>query len=284
MAYNKCLIECDANGHSEKFKQSLHAMRNDPETSDVTLICEDLKVVKGHKMVIKSFSPVLREILKNIPVTSAVVYLKGINSNVMDPLLDFMYCGKVSIDKDLVPNFFKLGKHLEVELLSEHWDTSENNLCEKESNKDIMKKEYFEQEKESSTLKFNNLNTRNFTCPECDKDLMYEESLRRHFLKYHETSSSTLQISGQGKFSCSECDKEFSFSSHLRRHMKSVHEGKRFQCDNCDYTATQRGHLKNHMKSVHEGRRFQCDYCDYKATQTGQLKNHIQSKHVKPKM
>ena len=74
----KCLIESDANGHSEKFKQSLHAMRNDPETSDVTLICEDLKVVKGHKMVLKSFSPVLREIIRNIPVTSAVLYLKGI--------------------------------------------------------------------------------------------------------------------------------------------------------------------------------------------------------------
>ena len=133
MADAQCLIESDATGHSEKFKQGLYAMRNDPETSDVTLICEDMKVVKGHKMILKTFSPVLREIIRNIPVASAVVYLKGINSNVMDPLLDFMYYGKASIDKDLVYNFFKLGKQFEVELLSDYWD-SENDIYDTENN------------------------------------------------------------------------------------------------------------------------------------------------------
>ena len=50
MADAQCLIESDATGHSEKFKQGLYAMRNDPETSDVTLICEDMKVVK-HELI-----------------------------------------------------------------------------------------------------------------------------------------------------------------------------------------------------------------------------------------
>ena len=158
----ECLIECDANGHSEKFKQSLHAMRNDPETSDVTLICEDLKVVKGHKMVLKSFSPVLREIIRNIPVTSAVVYLKGINSIIMDPLLDFMYCGKVSIDKYLVPNFFKLGKQFEVELLSEYWD-SENDIYDTEEGNIEDGEVIYDTEKEDSKK---NGNIETFACPE----------------------------------------------------------------------------------------------------------------------
>ena len=172
MADAQCLIESDATGHSEKFKQGLYAMRNDPETSDVTLICEDLKVVKGHKMVLKSFSPVLREILKNIPVTSAVVYLKGINSNVMDPLLDFMYYGKASIDKDLVYNFFKLGKQFEVELLSEYWD-SENDIYDTEEGNREDGEVLNDTENDSKK----NENIETFACPRCYKIQIIVKSL-----------------------------------------------------------------------------------------------------------
>ena len=246
MADAQCLIESDATGHSEKFKQGLHAMRNDSETSDVTFICEDMKVVKEHKMILKTFSPVLREIIRNIPVTSAVVYLKGINSIIMDPLLDFMYCGKVSIDKYLVPNFFKLGKQFEVELLSEYWD-SENDIYDTEEGNREDGEVLNDTENDSKK----NENIETFACPRCYKKFEFEECLKRHFLKYHENSQANIQVSIRQKFSCPECDKKFCWVSHVKRHMKSVHEGIRYQCDHCDYTATQKVHLRYHLKKKH---------------------------------
>ena len=154
----------------------------------------------------------------------------------MNSILDFMYCGKVTIDKDKVPDFFALGKHFNVDLLSEF----ESDKFIKDSDSDNIELTQFRS---------------GSTCPECDNGRIFkfEESLRRHFLKFHERSSTAtaFRAAGPGKFSCDECSKTFNYSSHLRRHMKSVHEGLRFQCNFCDHTASQRVHLRLHIQSKH---------------------------------
>ena len=234
----KYSVESDYNVHTEKFRLSLQAMRNDPETTDITLICNDFKVLKGHKIVLNAFSPVLSKIIRNIPGPSSVLYLKGINSNDMDSILDFMYDGKVTIDKTMVPSFFELGKHLDIELLSQF----EGNIkdSDKEDEGEI---------KNSHLKKF----TPRITCPECDTHFNFEESLRRHFLIYHEQSSTetAFKAAEEGKYPCQECDKTFGYTSHLRRHTKTVHEGQRFRCDYCGHTASQRVHLRIHIKNKH---------------------------------
>ena len=99
------------------------------------------------------------------------------------------------------------------------------------------------------TLKIiDNENIELYSCPRCYKKFDFEESVRRHFLKYHENSQAKLQVSRKEKFSCPECEKQFSWVSHVRRHMKAVHEGIRYQCDHCDYTAIQKVHLRRHIK------------------------------------
>ena len=231
----KCLVESDYSVHTEKLWHSLQVLRKDSETADITFICDDLGVVKGHKLVLAAFSSVLSTITRNIPGPSAVLYLKGINSGDMNSILDFMYYGKVTIDKDKVPNFFELGKHLNVELLSEF-----------ESDEFI---------KDSGQSELTQFTSDGRSCPECDnqKIFKFEESLRRHVLKYHEHSSTAtaFRAAGPGKVPCQLCSKTFGYTSHLRRHMKSVHEGRRFKCNYCDHTATQRVHLRIHIKSKH---------------------------------
>ena len=230
----KCLVESDHSLHTEKLWQSLQILRKDSETADITFICDDLGIVTGHKLVLAAFSPVLSKITSNFPGPSAVLYLKGINSGDMNSILDFMYYGKVTIDKDKVSNFFELGKHLNVELLSEF-----------ESDEFVK-----DNDQQSEVTQFTER-----TCPECDNQRIFkiEESLRRHVLKYHEHSSTAaaFRAAGPGKIPCQLCSKTFGYSSHLRRHMKSVHEGRRFKCNYCDHTATQRVHLRIHIKSKH---------------------------------
>ena len=225
----KCLVESDSTMHTEKFKQRLQAMRNDPETTDITLICNDLKLVKGHKIVLNAFSPVLRKIIRNIPGPSSVLYLKGINSNDMNSVLDFMYYGKVTINKTMVSSFFELGKHLDIEILSEF-----------EGDQFI---------KDDDIGDLTEL-TPGIACPECPTvRFKFEESLRRHVLKYHQQTS--VKAAEQGKYPCQECSKTFSYTSHLKRHTKSVHEGERYQCDYCEHTASQRVHLRIHIQGKH---------------------------------
>ena len=225
----KCLVESDYTVHTEKFKQSLQAMRNNPETTDITLICNDLKLVKGHKIVLNAFSPVLRKIIRNIPGPSSVLYLKGINSNDMNSVLDFMYYGKVTINKTMVSSFFELGKHLDIEILSEF-----------EGDQFI---------KDDDIGDLTEL-TPGIACPECPTvRFKFEESLRRHVLKYHQDTS--FKAAEQGKYPCQECSKTFSYTSHLKRHTKSVHEGERYQCDYCEHTASQRAHRRIHRQTKH---------------------------------
>ena len=65
--------------------------------SDVTLVSDDHRAFYAHKYVLSTFSPYFKDILLNNPHPHPLIYLRGIHSEDLDSLLQFIYLGKASV-------------------------------------------------------------------------------------------------------------------------------------------------------------------------------------------
>ena len=63
--------------------------------SDVTLVSEDGQVVKAHKVLLSATSPVLDAILKSQDHPKPLIFMRGVHTDVLNSLLDFIYFGQV---------------------------------------------------------------------------------------------------------------------------------------------------------------------------------------------
>ena len=99
-------------------KTSWQELQLEENYSDIILACEG-KHIKTHKLVISSFSPVLRNILKLNQTFNPLIYLKGVKFKDLQNLLNFMYQGQVDVAEDDLSSFLEIAEDLNVLGLSE---------------------------------------------------------------------------------------------------------------------------------------------------------------------
>ena len=61
--------------------------------SDVTLVSDDHRAFYAHKYVLSTFSPYFKDILLNNPHPHPLIYLRGIHSEDLYSILQFIYLG-----------------------------------------------------------------------------------------------------------------------------------------------------------------------------------------------
>ena len=59
-------------------------------------------------------SPFFEKILKSLKHSHPLVYLRGVEARHMESLLDFIYCGEVTVQQEELENFIKTGEELKV--------------------------------------------------------------------------------------------------------------------------------------------------------------------------
>ena len=64
--------------YPDHVKAVLKEMVTDSVFSDVTLVFDDLQILKANRNVLSACSPVLRNVLQIDPSTSSLLYLKGL--------------------------------------------------------------------------------------------------------------------------------------------------------------------------------------------------------------
>ena len=87
--------KCKINWHtySDHLQNLLYEMKISDELTDVTLVCDDKKQYKAHKIVLSACSTVFKSIINNLPPNNSVIYLRGIQHQEMESILEFMYLG-----------------------------------------------------------------------------------------------------------------------------------------------------------------------------------------------
>ena len=270
--------------YSDHFQNSLQSLMLSSELTDVTLVCDDKKVLKAHKLVLSSCSSVFKNIIQSMPENNSMIYLRGIKHQEMESILQYIYIGGAEVKKDKIEDFLNLAANLELAYFNKLGPNEERKGNSNESNCEIIVDVPANNEVTESDPNIrgeeNKQKTKDFNisrqCPECETQFSMPGEMFRHFDSVH----------NQSKYKCHKCDHEFTSRKDLNIHVQANHvvgqksEQKVHKCDQCTYTTKERGNWVRHRKIVHEGIKFDCSLCNHKASTTSHLKTHMLNKHL----
>ena len=74
--------------YSDHLKELLKNLLTDETSHDVTLVCDDTKKMKAHRIILKASSPVFASMLED--QENAVIYLRGVKSDDLQSIIEFM--------------------------------------------------------------------------------------------------------------------------------------------------------------------------------------------------
>ena len=106
------------NDFNENVSSSFRELREDKELTDVTLACEDGKQVEVHKVVLASSSPFFMDILKNNKHPHPLIYMRGLKSENLLAIVDFLYLGEANIFQEDLDSFLALAEELSLKGLT----------------------------------------------------------------------------------------------------------------------------------------------------------------------
>jgi len=145
--------------------------------ADVTLVCEDGRQLKAHKIILSSSSVLFRRILVGNPHQYPVIYLRGIKYQDLQLIVQFIYLGQIKISQEDLQDFIDVSTDLEITGIA---DVKQNNVTE-----------VLEVESENIEIKHSfNLETINHKsddkCEECDEIFTGKNKLKKHIRTIHE--------------------------------------------------------------------------------------------------
>ena len=92
-------------------------MQMEEDFCDITLACKD-KQIKTHNLIISSYSPVLRDILKSAQNPHPFIFLRRVKYKDLQNLLTFMYQGEMNISEEELNSFLEVANNLNIKGLS----------------------------------------------------------------------------------------------------------------------------------------------------------------------
>ena len=224
------------NDFQSTVSQSFNTLRQEEEFYDVTLVSEDEVQLFAHKLVLSACSSFFKNILKKNVHQSPLIYLRGISSNNMKKVLDYIYCGEVQIFYEQVDSFLEVAKELKISgLLPTAGEDSEIQKHENVKGEVVNNEQMFESKNEIyKVLKsspFININTK-------ERQISYHITDNTSVGSGPETDErvNEILIKEAGIIKCMTCGKTGNHSSTMKRHAETHLEGLSYSCPTCDKT------------------------------------------------
>merc|ERR1712133_178907 len=102
------------NNYIDHVHNNIYDMMNTNDLTDVTLISDDKKLSNAHKLVLKACSSLFSNILGDLPQSNSMIYMRGIQHQEIQSILDYMYLGEVTIAEERIHEFLKVAADFEV--------------------------------------------------------------------------------------------------------------------------------------------------------------------------
>ena len=301
-------------GFPDHLQLMLRELLESEKFADLTLVCEDQTQFRAHQSVLSVSSPVLQRIIENCPSQHPLIYLRGIQSQEIQAVLQFIYTGEAEVSQERMGEFIRVANDLEVKEIKDNMtlppvddQSDEETIVE---NKEKEKKENIrycilcEYQTHARTSLLSHIKSVHeavrFPCDHCSYEGTTASNLRSHIIAKHETEplrckdcdfttrwrqalythkKSHDQVGGF-KYPCAQCEYKATSETSLQKHIQNTHNGYNgYACDQCDFKGTTKSILKEHSHTTHNGPLFHCDECDFKGTAKASLQKHVNSNH-----
>ena len=113
------------NDFQENISSAFEVFRDDQEFSDVTLAFEDCQQVKCHKVIQASASPFFLELLRKNKHPQPLIYMRGVKSDDLVALIDFIYYGEANVYQESLDSFLAMAEELNLKGLTGNKQTEE---------------------------------------------------------------------------------------------------------------------------------------------------------------
>ena len=102
------------NDFQDNIKNAFGCLRADKNFTDVTLASEDGKEFEAHKIVMAASSPFFQNLLKKNHHPHPLVYMRGLGSEYLEAILDFLYCGEANVFRESLDSFLAIAEELQL--------------------------------------------------------------------------------------------------------------------------------------------------------------------------
>ena len=102
------------NDFQENVNEAFGSLRGDKDFSDVTLACEDGQQFEAHKVILAASSPSLRHLLKANKHSHPLIYMRGLKSEDLSAIIDFLYRGETNVCQDNLDSFLAIAEELKL--------------------------------------------------------------------------------------------------------------------------------------------------------------------------
>ena len=102
------------NDFQENVNTAFGSLRHNTEFSDVTLACEDGQQFEVHKVILASSSPTLHHLLKANQHPHPLIYMRGMKSEDLNAIIDFLYCGEANVFQENLDSFLAIAEELKL--------------------------------------------------------------------------------------------------------------------------------------------------------------------------
>ena len=113
------------NDFQENVNTAFGNLRGNNDFSDVTLACEDGQQFEAHKVILVASSPFFQNLLKRNKHNHPLIYMRGIKSEDLSAIVDFLYCGEANIFQENLDSFFAIAEELKLKGLMGQKDARE---------------------------------------------------------------------------------------------------------------------------------------------------------------
>ena len=255
------------NDFQENFLSGFKDLRSDEEFTDVTLACEDGQQIGAHKVVLTTSSPLFRNLLKSNRHQHPLIYMRGIKSEDLVAIVDFLYCGEANVYQEHLDAFLALANELKLKGLTgegeKQHDAKGPVPPESDLHEEILSQRThptFHRKEEAvitaeTRVPFDYETERTVSLETTESDQLDEQikammDATENFIT--RKSGSRLRALRHRVFKCKVCGKEGE-DFDVRRHVEAIHlTNISHSCDICGKTSRSRNGLRKHTEREHK--------------------------------
>ena len=237
------------NDFQEHVSTGFTNLRDDKEFTDVTLVCADGEQVDAHKLILSASSPFFRGVLSKNKHTHPLIYMRGVKSEDLRAILDFIYFGEATVFHHNLDSLLGIAEELKLKGLM-------GNVKEDEVQGEIFASKSIQSKEgliwsNDAKLEFDEVlekeiigrNTVEYSGEYKELDIMIKSMTKR--------SSNPISSGREKALICKVCGKE-GVNKNIKDHIEANHlQGRILKCNLCKKTYRTRKALRQHMSGVH---------------------------------